>query len=404
MLGDLAGLHLSAAFQPLMDLSTARPVAAEALLRPVHHGLPVPPAELLALARAHGLVAELDLAAIRCAVQAPVGEARGTMFVNVEPATLVDRTQEVMDALDARRPGLDVVVEVTERSLAADPAGLLRAVDRLHAHGTPLALDDVGAEPQSLALLDLIRPAVVKLDMALLRGAGETTTLHIAGAVAGYAETTGARVVAEGIETPRDLQRAQVLGADLGQGWLWGRESREWPAPGQHPVVAARAVLPTQRAGASTPFTVVAGSRPVRTATKDLLVPLSLAVEAAAAAAPLPAVLLATFQHVRNVPTSTLTRYREFASTLPVVGMIGESLTDLRVPGAHVSDICADDPLATEWTVVALGAQSAVALVAREVPGQVVRDRDRLFDFATTRDRRLVVAAARTLLARLDRT
>ena len=77
------------------------------------------------------------------------------MFVNVEP--------EVLDAAPARRPAghrraaprasCGVVIEITERALAARPAELLRTVERVRELGWGLALDDVGADAMSLAFL-----------------------------------------------------------------------------------------------------------------------------------------------------------------------------------------------------------------------------------------------------------
>jgi len=82
-----------------------------------------------------------------------------------------------------------------------------------------------------------------------------------------------------------------------------------------------------------------------------------------------------------------------------VVGMIGEGVGDLYMPSAHLANLCPEDPLRLEWNVVALGAQGAVALTAREQPREP--GRDRTFAFTTTRDRTVVVAAAATLIARL---
>lgn len=84
---------------------------------------------------------------------------------------------------------------------------------------------------------------------------------------------------------------------------------------------------------------------------------------------------------------------------MPVVGILGEGVTELELPAVHLADVRSDDPLCLEWNVVALGAQSAVALTARERP--IGPNGERTYDFTTTRDRALVVAAAATLIDRL---
>jgi len=60
-----------------------------------------------------------------------------------------------------------VVVEVTERALTARPADPLHALDAFRELGWAIDLDDVGADSRSLALLALLRPDVVKLDLRL---------------------------------------------------------------------------------------------------------------------------------------------------------------------------------------------------------------------------------------------
>ena len=174
------------------------------------------------------------------------------MFVNIEPSTLTGRLDAVLEAVAATPPNVQVVVEITERALAADFAGVLAGTEQLRAAGCAIALDDVGVELESLAFIPLLRPEVVKLDLGLLRTISDVATLTVAGAVSAYAEESGAEVVAEGVETPGDLTRALVLGATLGQGWLWSRGEREFaPSPSRPDRFAARPLGVSLR---STPY------------------------------------------------------------------------------------------------------------------------------------------------------
>jgi hypothetical protein len=157
--------------------------------------------------------------------------------------------------------------------------------------------------------------------------------------------------------------------------------------------------LAAPRRSSDTPFSLIARHKATHLATPELLLPLSLAVEASVAQAHLPAILLASVQHVGNIPPSSRERFQRLSETLPVVGMLGEGVTELQIPAAHLTDLQPGDPLCREWNVVALGAQGAVALTAREQPS--VPGRDASYAFTTTRDRSTVVAAAATLIARL---
>lgn len=398
----LRDARLGTVFQPIVDLDTRKVLGNEALMRVQMSGREVAPLALLTHARSRGAVelATLDLAALDGAVTAASKAGGGVLLVNVEPSTLANHVGEIIAVLERRAPGLHVVVEVTERALAADPAGLLRATEALHAKGYPVALDDVGTNPQSLALLDVIRPRIVKIDMAMLRDYGDQTSLHVTAAVAGYAEAVGAFVVAVGIETEEDLMHARILGADLGQGALFGRPSTHWPAHREDSPLRLPCTSPTPFRGLSdTPFSVIAKRRKTHSATWDMLLPLSRAVEASVAQSHLPAIVLASVQQAYDVDPDTLERFKRLSDSLPVVGMIGDAVTGLDLPGVFLADTSPGDPLCLEWNLVALGAQSAVALTARERPP--MPGCERTYAFTTTRDRSLVVAAAATLIGRL---
>lgn len=132
-------------------------VAYEALARGPQGPL-ASPAALFGAAREQGLLDELDRACRRAALRGAVDlglHAPLTLFVNVEPEALdtasLDDLDDLEDIAQSAPAELRVVVEITERALAARPADLLRTVERVRAAGWGIALDDVGADPVSLA-------------------------------------------------------------------------------------------------------------------------------------------------------------------------------------------------------------------------------------------------------------
>jgi EAL domain-containing protein (putative c-di-GMP-specific phosphodiesterase class I) len=74
------------------------------------------------------------------------------------------------------------------------------------------------ADPASLALLPLLAPDLIKLDMALIRERPGQHAARVMSAVAAHAERTGAVVLAEGVETEQHRVTARALGATYGQG------------------------------------------------------------------------------------------------------------------------------------------------------------------------------------------
>jgi EAL domain-containing protein (putative c-di-GMP-specific phosphodiesterase class I) len=392
---------LHCVYQPFVDLDTGSTLAYEALLRGPAGTPWQSPLVLLEAARATDRLVDLERASLRTSLADAARLSNGrpvTLFVNVEPSTLTRHAEVILEALAGRAPTVQVVVEITERALAADLAGVLAGAERLGAAGCAIALDDVGVEPASLAFIPLLRPEVVKLDLGLLRTVSDVATLTVAGAVRAYAEASGAEVVAEGIETPADLTRALVLGATLGQGWLWGRGERAvGPTTFRPERFAARPIGPTLRA---TPYDLIGSSRRVRGAPKRLLLPLSRSLELMALQSRVPPLLLAGFEHARFFNPVTARRYAQLGERLPFVCALGVGMPATPAPGVLGTALSPQDPVASEWTVVVLGAHSSAALMARDL-GDEGADGDRQFEFVVTYDRGLVTAAAHSLVGRL---
>ncbi|MET3424470.1 EAL domain-containing protein (putative c-di-GMP-specific phosphodiesterase class I) [Actinoplanes tereljensis] len=385
-------------FQPLVDLAGGGLLGFEALTRgPADTPLHTPDA-LFAAARAVGRETELDwvcrAVAFRTILAADPDPVL-TWFVNMEPAaSRVPCPADLAGAIEEARQRLRVVTEVTERSIAHDPAGLLAATTSVRAAGWGVALDDVGADPGSLALMPFIHPDVVKLDMQLLREPDEPHTARVVAAVSAYAEASGAVILAEGIETARHAELARTMGATVGQGWHHGRPG---PLPAQVRAGSRLPFIKPPGLSIGTPFDIIGGRRPVTRTTKGRLMSMSRHLEALAGDGSEPPVLLACFQEERHFTAATAVRFTRIAANSPLVAALGTGLGDEPAPGVHGTAFGPADPLRGEWNVIVVGPHRAAALVARDV-GDTGPDRERRFDFALTHDRSLVLEAARALL------
>jgi diguanylate cyclase (GGDEF)-like protein/PAS domain S-box-containing protein len=391
-------------FQPIIEIDTGHVVAYEALARGPE-GLLRAPDALFAAAREAGLLAELDAACRAAALRGALEQGLSaplTVFVNVEPEVLDDAPLAELAASVAGVPGgLRVVLEITERALAARPAELLRTVDRVREFGWAIALDDVGADSLSLAFMPLLRPDVVKLDLRLVQERPGPAIAEIMNAVNAYAEASGALVLAEGIEDAAHLRMAKALGATLGQGWLFGRPA-VGPVAG-HPVSAmALPVPPRVQAGDDeiSPFQCLPARVPLRRSPKSLLIELSKQLERQAMRLGDTCVVAATFQEARHFTPATTLRYQDLVSRVGFVCALGEGLPAEPIPGVRGTDLRADDPVRGEWDVVVLSPHFSAALLARDLQDGGP-DLDRTFEFALTYDRDTVVRAARSLLGRV---
>jgi EAL domain-containing protein (putative c-di-GMP-specific phosphodiesterase class I) len=391
------------AYQPLVDLYSGETVGYEALARGPRGSRLERPDLLFEAARVAGLEREVEWECQRAALQGGIdaGLASGqALFVNVEPRLLrAERPAHIAALLDEALEHFSVFAEFTERSLTDRPAEVLAAVQRLRERGVGIALDDVGADPRSLALMPFLAPEVIKLDLRLVQDNPSRQVAEIVHAVSAEAERTGALVLAEGIETEQHRQTALALGARYGQGWLFGRPDELHPAGSAIESAISRPPRAQQAAHAS-PFEAVATHRQTRRGTKRLLLSLSLQIEAQAAGLGSSAVILSTFQESEFFTAKTAARYSRLSQHAALAGALGVGLSEQPAPGVRGVAIEHVDPLRGEWDVTVIAPHFAIAFVAREL-GDAGADMERRFDFAMTYDRDLAIAAARALMSRV---
>ena len=423
----LATDAIRAVYQPIFDGREDRVVAYEALARGPA-GSPLERPDLLfAAARAAGRLEELDwacrAAALRGALDA--GLSHHLLFVNVEPDTLGSPVPDRYADLWIAAERLRVVVEITERALTARPAELLASIAGFRARGWGIALDDVGADIRSLALMPFLRPDVIKLDLRLVQEQPDAEIAEIVNAVNAQGERTGAALLAEGVEHDGHQRTAEAMGARLLQGWHFGRPGplphdtrkvKVIPAhqeqvtgkPGDTTLVHANVqhtfpvtfAGPEENADLVSPFQVVRRQRPLRRADKRLLLAISKHLERQAATLGDGAVVLAAFQEAERFTKATYRRYTAIAGSAAFVAALGVGMDSEPAPGVRGAALGTDDPLLGEWSLAVVGPHFAGALVAFDL-GDTGPDHERRFDFALTYDRDLVIEAARALMRRI---
>jgi EAL domain-containing protein (putative c-di-GMP-specific phosphodiesterase class I) len=220
----LDGTALSIVFQPIVDLSTARIVGAEALAR-FDCDPRRTPDEWFAEAADVGLGVDLELAAVDAAL-AKVDQLPSDVLlsVNVSPGTAT--SSRLVESL-ARVAGPRIVLELTEHTRIDDYEVLVAALDEIRHQGVRIAVDDAGAGYAGLQQILGLRPDIIKLDLDLTGGIdADPVRRALAASLVRFGDDTGAIIVAEGIETPAQLRTLQQLGVPWGQGYHLAR-----PAP-----------------------------------------------------------------------------------------------------------------------------------------------------------------------------
>ncbi|MCX7228986.1 MAG: GGDEF domain-containing phosphodiesterase [Burkholderiales bacterium] len=120
-------------------------------------------------------------------------------------------------AVDPRR----LMIEITESSAIADLELARAHVERLSEMGLAIALDDFGTGLATFDYLKRLRADVLKIDGSFIRKVvDDPLDREIVATIVRIARATGARTVAEWIETPEQRALATELGVDYLQGRL----------------------------------------------------------------------------------------------------------------------------------------------------------------------------------------
>jgi diguanylate cyclase (GGDEF)-like protein/PAS domain S-box-containing protein len=225
-------------YQPIASVGTDRIVAMEALVR-WHHpsrGL-LGPMEFIPFAEETDLIFSLGRWVLREACQTMAtwrkelpGAEDAYITVNLSAHQLSD--PELLDTIssalsDSGLPAEALVMEVTESMLMSDTSASIAMLGGIHEMGVGLAIDDFGTGYSSLAQLKRFPVKILKIDKSFVDGLGTFENDEaIVAAIVQLSKALGLVVLAEGVETPIQLQRVTELGCDLYQGYLMSRPTR----------------------------------------------------------------------------------------------------------------------------------------------------------------------------------
>lgn len=215
-------------FQPIVELESGKVLAEEALSRFDHVEPKRAPLAWFREAEAGGLLRELELAALRSGITV-VDDFPPDVRLAVNMSSYTLASYELLEIVE-EVPWQRIVIELTDH-LADDPA-LEAAVRVITSRGALVAVDDAGDGHGSMEEILRLSPDLVKIDIGIVRGVdSDPTRQTIVGALVSLAESIGALLVAEGIETEEELETLRDLGVAYGQGFLLGRPG-ELPTTG----------------------------------------------------------------------------------------------------------------------------------------------------------------------------
>lgn len=213
--------------QNIVSLPDGNFFATEFLNRPAkdsgfHHA-----GEFYSFAANHGLIAKVDIAAIKNSVSnlTKFSEA-GKYFINVHLSTLFSKEwQQFLETAD-KDILKNVVLEISEREglNKYTRKDVEKTIYNLKTEGFEFAIDDVGIGYSGLTNLTLVKPEYVKLDRMLVDFIDQDLyRQHLMKALIGYWLENEVKVIAEGIERIEEAQFFSELGVKLGQGYYYHR-------------------------------------------------------------------------------------------------------------------------------------------------------------------------------------
>ncbi len=221
-------------FQPLVDLTTGRIRAVEALARVVDPNLGVVgPDKFVEAAEETGLIVELDARMFELAVRQFARWAKEPdlavrrMSTNVSARSLgdpgfVDRMRKAMTWYGV--DGSALRIEITERSLLTGNPIVIDALRGIAELGADVGLDDFGTGYSALGYLQQFDLRFLKIDRSFVTRLGATRQDDaVVGAVIALAHAHDLIVVAEGVETREQLDALRAMGCDRAQGFLISR-------------------------------------------------------------------------------------------------------------------------------------------------------------------------------------
>ena len=220
-------------YQPRVDVSSGRIKGLEALLRWNHPeaGI-VPPAKFIPIAEQSGIIDTIGDWVLREACKQMVTWLKGgikpfRLAVNLSArqlrrADFAERIGAILKETGMQASHLEL--EITESTLMEDPERAVVLLKKLREMGVQVTLDDFGIEYSSLGYLKHFPLDYMKIDQSFMRGIPTARDdVAIAKAIITLAKNLGLRVIAEGVESGKQLAFLVDQRCEEYQGYLFSR-------------------------------------------------------------------------------------------------------------------------------------------------------------------------------------
>ncbi|MGI9464325.1 MAG: putative bifunctional diguanylate cyclase/phosphodiesterase, partial [Aestuariivirgaceae bacterium] len=224
---------LEVVYQPIVDLTTLRPVAFEALARWKDQDLgEVSPDVFVPIAEQTGLINELTFQLLDEASAAANQWPKDVHLSFNMSAKEVVKTSTGLRTLSVLNknmlPPQRLDIEITESAFIENLEAAIANIQNLKLSGISVALDDFGTGHASLGYVEKIALDKLKIDRSFITSINEKErSQYIVKAIIEMCRNLEIRCIAEGIETHDELSALRALGCKYGQGFLFARPMTE---------------------------------------------------------------------------------------------------------------------------------------------------------------------------------
>jgi diguanylate cyclase (GGDEF)-like protein len=225
--------ELSMNYQPIINMSDKSVFAVEALLRWESHTLgSVSPDQIIPIAEETGLIVPIgywllkkvceDMMEWRLTQGKTIKVAVNISIVQLKQMDFVDQVQLILEATGV--PPEALIFEITESAFVDDSALILSQLKRLNKMNIDCSLDDFGMGYSSLSYLRSYPFKTLKIDRVFIQGI-ETNDddLSLVNSIITMSRNLKLSVIAEGIETSKQLELLSSMNCDMVQGWYFAK-------------------------------------------------------------------------------------------------------------------------------------------------------------------------------------
>ena len=229
-------------YQAKVDIRSEQVVGAEALIRfkdPTSDGMIRSPYFFVPYYEEVGRITEIDFFVLECVCklqQSRIRDGKRVVPISCNFSRLhftndgfPDKFSEVLEKYDV--PKNLIEVEITETLVVDEMQAQTakRTIDELHRRGIRLSIDDFGSGYSSLGVFETIPASVIKLDRSfLLNNENHNRQVKIMSNIVRLARDLDAQIVCEGVESEKDIELMQEIGANIAQGYRYSKPVSSW--------------------------------------------------------------------------------------------------------------------------------------------------------------------------------